>query len=267
MLDPAFLRPIAHRGLHDAAKGVIENTSPAFEAAIAKGYAIECDLEAAAGGLPVVFHDDTLDRLTTSTGPVARLGADNLKRVKFRDADITGIPTFAALLELCGARVPLVVEIKSDWSAPSRAFLSEIARLAAAHAGPIALMSFDPAVMTAIRELAPGVPRGLVSGRYRDADGTLWWPELGRFRSWRLANLLEAGSAAPDFIAYEVGALPTLATRLARNLCRLPLLTWTVRTDEDRHRATRYADASIFEGYEPCSWRPTKGEPSQQFGS
>jgi len=251
MLDPPFLRPIAHRGLHDAAKGVIENTAPAFEAAIARGYAIECDLEAAAGGLPVVFHDDTLDRLTTGTGPVARLDAADLERVRFRGTDVAGIPTFAEVLEFCGARVPLVVEIKSDWSAPNRAFLSEIARLAAAHEGPIALMSFDPSVMQVIRSLAPGVPRGIVSGRYRDDSGTLWWPELGRFRSWRLANLLESASAAPDFIAYEVQALPTPATRLVRSLYRLPLLTWTVRTDEDRRRAARYADAPIFEGYEP----------------
>lgn len=251
MLDPAFLRPIAHRGLHDAAKGVIENTSAAFEAAIASGYGIECDLVAAAGGLPVVFHDDTLDRLTVETGPVARLAADDLKRIKYRNSDATGILTFAEFLVLCGARVPLVVEIKSDWTPPDRAFLGEVARLAAAHQGPIALMSFDPAVMTVLKELAPGVPRGIVSGRYEDGDGTPWWPQLGAWRMFRLRHLLESQGSAPGFYAYEVGALPTLATRLARGLCRRPLLTWTVRTEEDRRRAATYADAPIFEGYEP----------------
>ena len=59
----AFLKPIAHRGLHDAAKGRIENTAPAFEAALAKGYGIECDVRPAACGTPMVFHDDTLERL------------------------------------------------------------------------------------------------------------------------------------------------------------------------------------------------------------
>ena len=49
MLDRAvFIRPIAHRGLHSARKGIIENTGPAFEAAIAKGYGIECDVRPAA---------------------------------------------------------------------------------------------------------------------------------------------------------------------------------------------------------------------------
>ncbi|WP_072390473.1 glycerophosphodiester phosphodiesterase family protein [Hyphomicrobium sp. CS1GBMeth3] len=251
MLDRVFLRPIAHRGLHNAAKGVIENTAPAFKAAIAKGYAIECDVVAAGGGRPIVLHDDTLDRLTHKTGPVSHLGADDLKRIRYRDTDTIGILTMTEFLALCGARVPLVVEIKSNWSPPDRAFLGEIARLASAHSGPIALMSFDPAVMEVIKELAPGVPRGIVSGRYRDADGMLWWPQLGRWRSWRLANLLGMGAADPDFIAYEVGALAKLAPRIARERYGLPLLTWTVRTEADRRRAARYADAPIFEGYEP----------------
>jgi len=72
MLDrAAFIRPIAHRGLHSARKGIIENTGPAFEAAIAKGYGIECDVRAAADGLPVVFHDERLNRLVEGRGPVA----------------------------------------------------------------------------------------------------------------------------------------------------------------------------------------------------
>ena len=59
MLDrAAFLRPIAHRGLHDHLQGRIENTAPAFEAALERGYGIECDVRPAAGGLPVVFHDE-----------------------------------------------------------------------------------------------------------------------------------------------------------------------------------------------------------------
>ena len=64
----AFLKPIAHRGLHDAAKGIIENTVPAFEAAIARGYGIECDVRPAACATPMVFHDLTLERLIEGEG-------------------------------------------------------------------------------------------------------------------------------------------------------------------------------------------------------
>ena len=70
MLDrKTFLRPIAHRGLHSAKRGIIENTEPAFAEAIAKGYGIECDLRPATGGLPIVFHDETLNRLVEGRGP------------------------------------------------------------------------------------------------------------------------------------------------------------------------------------------------------
>jgi len=65
-----FLRPIAHRGLHDRRKGRIENSAPAFLAAITKGYGIECDLQAAKDGVPMVFHDERLDRLVLARGRI-----------------------------------------------------------------------------------------------------------------------------------------------------------------------------------------------------
>src|SRR3954447_26169465 len=100
MLDrAAFLRPIAHRGLHDVRRGVIENTGPAFEAAIRKGYGIECDVRPAANGLPVVFHDETLNRLIDGVGPIASIEGGDLKMLRHR---IGGAPivTLAELLAL-----------------------------------------------------------------------------------------------------------------------------------------------------------------------
>ena len=100
MLDPAFLRLIAHRGLHDARRGIVENTAPAFVAAVEHGYGIECDVRPAAGGVPVVFHDATLDRLIASSGPLARVDASGLRALRFRGAPEERIPTLAGLLEL-----------------------------------------------------------------------------------------------------------------------------------------------------------------------
>ena len=150
MLDrKAFLRPIAHRGLHDAKRGVIENTAPAFDAALRHGYGIECDLRPAAGGLPVVFHDLTLNRLIDGRGAISGVAASDLKRLKYRDG-VTRISTFADLFDQVSGRVPLLVEIKSEWELPDLAFLGKIANHANAYNGPLALMSFDPGVMAAI---------------------------------------------------------------------------------------------------------------------
>jgi glycerophosphoryl diester phosphodiesterase len=252
MLDRAtFLRPTAHRGLHDAARGLVENTAPAFEAAIAKGYGIECDLQPAAGGVPLVFHDETLERLVEGSGRVADLATGCARKLRFKGADVVGILTFAELLKLVSGRVPLLVEVKSNWSEPNPAFLANIANLAAAYGGPVALMSFDPAVMAQMRNLAPGIPRGIVTGPYRYPDGKPWYPDtLTDARREALANIAESGPADPYFYAYDVRALPSpVATRIRREL-GLPLFTWTVRTEDERTSAAQYADAPIFEGYE-----------------
>lgn len=249
MLDrDAFLRPIAHRGLHNAKRHIIENTAPAFQAAIAKGYGIECDLRPAAGGLPIVFHDETLNRLVEGKGPVTRLTAQDLKALRYKVSD-THILTFGEFLDLVGEKVPLLVEIKSEWHPPDRAFLGKIARIAAHYRGPLALMSFDPNVMTAMRDLAPKIPRGIVSGSY---SGAGWWNRaLSKARAEALRDLLLSKPAAPSFHAYQVGALPTPVTRYVREVEGLPLFTWTVRSAKDRATAAKWADAPIFEGFEP----------------
>ena len=159
------------------------------------------------------------------------------------------ILTFAELLELVGGRVPLLVEIKSEWTPPDQTFLSEIARLASAYDGPIALMSFDPAVMSKIRTLAPNVARGIISGSFVGAG---WWTRrIGRKRAVALRNLLESGPVAPDFYAYEVNALPAHVIDYVRAVAGLPVFTWTVRTPRQRQIARKWADAMIFEGFEP----------------
>lgn len=249
MLDrAAFLRPIAHRGLHHAKKGIIENTAPAFEAALAKGYGIECDLRPAAGGLPIVFHDETLNRLVEGKGPVAHLDAVALKRLRYNGSD-SHILTFAEFLDLVEGQVPLLVEVKSEWDPPDKTFLSKIAKLAHSYRGPLALMSFDPDVMTVLRDLAPKLPLGIVSGSYA---GHGWWNrKVSKARAQALRDLLLSRPVAPDFYAYQVGALPTPVTRYVREVQGLPVFTWTVRTAQDRAKAAKWADAPIFEGFEP----------------
>jgi glycerophosphoryl diester phosphodiesterase len=66
-----------------------------------------------------------------------------------------------------------------------------------------------------------------------------------------LAFLLHASRSRPQFVAYAVRDLPAAAPLVARHVFGLPLLTWTVRSDEDRRRAARFADQAIFEGFTP----------------
>ena len=153
-------RPIAHRGYHDRASGRIENTLPAAEAAIAHDFAIECDLQPTADGRVVVFHDDTLDRLTEATGPVGARTLAELRAVRLHDSD-AGIPTLEELLDLVDGRVPLVIELKSRWDGDRR-LERAVAPILADYSGPAAVMSFDPMSMLAMRRLAPALPRGMI---------------------------------------------------------------------------------------------------------
>ncbi|HXG78569.1 MAG TPA: glycerophosphodiester phosphodiesterase family protein [Methyloceanibacter sp.] len=239
-------RPIAHRGLHDAARGIAENSASSVRAAIGAGFAIEVDLQCTADHLPIVFHDATLDRLTAASGPVAALSAEALAKIPLRDGP-DFILSFPALLALVNGHVPLILEVKSTWT---RAGLFErnIAAMLAPYPGPVAVMSFDPYCVSAFRDLAPNLPRGLIAERF---DDLRHWPQLSSWQRFQMRHLLTAVVARPDFIAYDIKALPAVAPLIARFLFGLPLLTWTVRCEEERERAMRYADAMIFERIAP----------------
>jgi glycerophosphoryl diester phosphodiesterase len=246
MREWLIARPVAHRGLHDAAAGIVENTPSAFAAAIAAGYAIECDIQISADGEAMVFHDQTLERLTEGSGRLDTMPAAELKRLTFRDTADRMI-TLRELCDLVADRTGLLVEIKSRFDGDLR-LVTRTADVLAGYAGRVALMSFDPAPIAALRTLAPHLPRGIVAERrYTHAE----WSPLPARTKRALAYFQHALRSRPQFIAYSVKDLPSAIPRLARTMLRLPLLTWTVRTDVDRERAARYADQMIFEGFRP----------------
>src|SRR5262245_29827231 len=246
MREWLIARPVAHRGLHDAAAGVIENTPSAFRAAVAANYAIECDIQISADGEAMVFHDQTLERLTEGAGRLDAMSATDLKRVAFR-ASADHMLTLSELCDLVADRAALLVEIKSRFDGDLR-LVKRAAEVLGAYRGRVALMSFDPAPIAALCSLAPGLPRGIVAERrYNHPE----WSPLSARTKRALAYFQHALQSRPQFIAYSVRDLSSAIPRLARNVLRLPLLTWTVRTDVDRERAARYADQMIFEGFRP----------------
>ena len=245
MRDWLTARPIAHRGLHDAASGVIENTPSAFRAAIEGGYGIECDLQISADGEAMVHHDDALGRLTDGAGRLDAMTAAALQRVAFKGT----ADRMLTLGELCDlvarphhaadrAEGPFAGDTGSP-PAPPRCW--------PATSGPVAAMSFDPGLMAALRRLAPT----LAARPGRRCGATPATPVTARM-SRAGATLRQALAARPQFLAYRVQDLATGAAAASRGTCcGWPLLTWTVRTAEDRARAARYADQMIFEGFRP----------------
>jgi glycerophosphoryl diester phosphodiesterase len=239
-------RPVGHRGLHDAAAGVIENTASAFRAAIDGGFSIETDLQISADGEAMVHHDFALGRLTLGSRQLAAMTAVGLKEVPFK-ATSDRIMTLGELCDVVAGRVPLVIELKSRFDGDRR-LVARAAEVLKSYAGPAALMSFDPGPIEALRAIAPGLPRGIVAERYyKDSE----WYELSDSQKRSLAFLLHVPRTRPHFVAYHVKDLPSLGPWLARHVFGLPLLAWTVRTPEDRTCAERWADQMIFEGFRP----------------
>jgi glycerophosphoryl diester phosphodiesterase len=245
-LDWLTDRPIAHRGLHDSSRGIIENSISAFHAAVAGNYAIECDVQVTRDGEAMVHHDAVLGRLTPGRGRLAQMSADELKQVPFL-ATGDRMLTLRELCDLVDGRVPLVIEIKSEFDGDQR-LASRVATVLREYHGPAAAMSFDPEVVTMLGSFASWLPRGIVAERhYRHRE----WADLTWFQRQGMAHLLHFPTSRPSFVAYSVKDLPTMATRIARKLFGRPLLAWTVRTEEDRARAERYAAQMIFEGFRP----------------
>lgn len=247
-LPPDFLRiPIAHRGLHGG--GVPENSLASARAAIEAGFGIEIDIQPAADGHPMVFHDYDLTRLVGDELFIADLDLEDIEEKRLLDSD-EGIPTLTQMLELVSGQVPLLIEIKDQDGRLGRNIgnlhQSVAARLTD-YRGPLAVMSFNPHIVRAIGEVLPDLPVGLVTCGFPAKD----WPELDARTRQSLAEISQFDASGASFISHDRCDLdnPRVDALKARGV---PILCWTVRSAEQQTAARQIADNITFEGYLPA---------------
>lgn len=243
--DWLIARPIAHRGLHDVTNGVIENTIPAFDAAMERGFAIELDVQLTADGNAVVFHDHVLDQLTSETGPVIERTAQALTQIAVTGSGST-IPTLASVLAHVDGRTPLVIELKSRFD-EEMALADAVAGALQAYTGPAAIMSFDPQVMARIATHGTGRPLGIVAARM----GWPHWMELSAWRRFLFGALLHPAALRADFVSYDQGSLPAVSPLIAKYVGRKALISWTIKDQATARRLRPYVDQITFEGFDP----------------
>ena len=246
-LPPALLSvPLTHRGYHDVAARRPENSLSAFEAAAQAGYAIELDVELTRDGQAMVFHDDTLDRMTAETGPLQDRTAAELGRITLNHSD-DRIPTLAQVLDRVAGRVPLLIEIKDRWDTmgvTSGLLEKATAEALSGYSGDVAVMSFNPNCMAEFTRLAPHLPRGLTTDYYDPADNEMLPPEVCA----RLREIPDFERTASSFISHKHSDLwqPRVAELKAQGAA---ILCWTVRSPEQEALARKVAHNITFEGY------------------
>ncbi|NNE80033.1 MAG: phosphodiesterase [Silicimonas sp.] len=248
-LDGQFLRlPMAHRGLHDAAKGRPENSIAAMEAAIVHGYGIEIDVQLTGDDRAAVFHDYDLDRLTAGRGKVRNRTLADLATI-YLSGSSEGIPGLAEVLRTVAGQVPLVIEIKDQDGAlgPDVGPLEgAVATAIHGYEGPLAVMSFNPHSMAAMQALSPEVARGLVTCAFRPGE------EPGsQERLAQLAKIADFERVGASFISHDVRDLANPAIQRLKD-AGAPVLCWTVRSLEVERAARKVADNITFEHYLPA---------------
>ncbi|HHG89776.1 MAG TPA: glycerophosphodiester phosphodiesterase [Devosia sp.] len=248
-LEEVFANPIAHRGLHDRSKGVIENSRSAFARAAKAGYAIECDLQLSGDGEAMVFHDYELDRLTKQTGPFSRLSAGQLTRIRLTASRKGDTPMrFAELLELIGGKVPLVVELKHQKDGRN----SELARTVVAttknYTGPFVFKSFNPRLLELTRSAGHAGALGIIVDLVLASKEH--YASLSPVQRFGLRHLLHYPKSKFDFISANHKALKQPAVRLLRRL-GFPVMTWTIGSYEVERTTRGFADQIVFENYLP----------------
>jgi glycerophosphoryl diester phosphodiesterase len=226
-------KPIAHRGLHDKAAGRLENSLSAVSAAIEHGYAIEVDLHPSSDMVPMVFHDNMLDRLTSEKGPFRARSARELRSVRLGK---TGdhVPTLSELLERVDGKVGLVLELKGIFG-EDEGFAAAVLKTLSQYKGDVAIMSFNHWLLADARLLGCNVPLGLT------AEGK------------DKLNALHEQAAKDfeiDFVSYGIGDLPNRFVESFRTGGK-PVITWTIRTPEQVEFSSLHADQITFEGFLP----------------
>lgn len=229
-------RNIAHRGLHDAEAP--ENTIPAFEKAVQNSIPVEFDVQQISDGTLIVFHDKTLKRLTAKDGYVKKLKKEDLANCKIAGTEFV-IPTLEEVLGVIAGQVPILIEIKNTGKVGEleKALWGVLKN----YEGEFAIQSFNPFSLEWFKKNAPSVIRGQLSSYLRDQN-------MSWFKKYFLRRMSFNKISEPHFISYDWRELPNHYVNKYKNL---PLLAWTIKSQEEYLQVLPHCDNIIFENFEP----------------
>ena len=220
-------RPIAHRGLHNSVENIFENTKEAFLAAVNANYAIECDVVLSKDHEVVVFHDENLRRLCHLDRNVSDMTMNELRKQRINKTN-SNIISLDEMLHIVSAHVPIIIEIKSEFTLYIVERIQEILR---SYKGPIALKSFNLKTIEWIIQFLPFIYKGLVIDTHTNNS----------------EKILDMNI---DFISCDIDFIDSsLVSEIKKKA--IPIIAWTVNSEKKKEKANSIASNIIFEKIRP----------------
>ncbi len=226
-------KPIAHRGLWGGE--IIENSLPAYENAVKKGYPIEIDVFLTTDGQLVSFHDDSLERMTGIEGLIYEKSLAQIKELNLAGSK-EKIPTLDQVLEICQNKTPILIEIKNQ---PNKSVVDKLVARLKNYSGEFAIQSFNPLYIKRVKQLAPEFIRGILA----DANNN----DKSKLIRYIVRKMPLNFLVKPDFLSMSHVSLPLKKSKIKKRT----ILTWTITDDQTYDKIKPYADNIIFENFIP----------------
>lgn len=233
-------QPIAHRGLFN--DKYPENSLGAFKNAIKNKLPIELDVSMLADGTPVIFHDEKLARMTGKDGFISNCKYEDIQKLTLQGTK-EKIPTLAEALEVIDGKVPILIEIKNYGKVGP--FEKSVWKVLQNYNGEYAVESFNPYSIEWFKINAPKVKRGQLASFFDDKE------IIGAKRFFLKRLLLNKKVSEPNFIVYKAENLPNKYVKKYYGV--VPILAFTIRSEEEELKIKGCADNFIFDSYTPTS--------------
>ncbi len=232
----------AHRGLHDNKGDAPENSMKAFEKAVDSGYGIELDVQLSKDKVPVIFHDFTLKRVCGQDGKVYDYTYEELQGFTLCGSK-EKIPRLSDFLSMVNGRVPLIVELKVEWTDVSVCPLAD--EILRGYQGVYCIESFNPLALIWYRRNRNEVMRGQLSDAFFQEEG------VKGLLYFVLEHMLLNCVTKPDFIAYNHKYYWTLSRQICKKLYRNLAVAWTIKSQKELDARRKDFDLFIFDSFIP----------------
>ena len=200
------------------------------------------DVQMSADGVLVVFHDDSLKRMTGADGLVCEKTFEELRQLRLLDTDCQ-IPTFEEFLQAAGG-VNLVVEIKTHKNIGE--LEQKVVDALANYQGNYCIESFNPYIVRWFKVHAPHIIRGQLA---TDLKNT----KMAKWKVWMLKHLKLCKWNGSQFIAYDAEYI-TKVKAVKRFGKKIPVLCWTIKSQEQYDSLKEHFDNIIFDSFAPIRY-------------